>query len=208
MILGTIRLPLKEFDYTLCILFFIYSYSIIQIGQSKKETMETVFKIVISLLWVLSFIFGILIYVFGDSYSNPMAECQYRTIEKVYQGYLILVGIIELFFIGMIYKILLALEKSECIVYKNLKKVLWLGLSLLLVILFVIAINFFSLSPKYLEYYILTKIIVRNVHYMYYICFLSVYFSNWSLISECFFKMGKNSNNNENLEMNKILLET
>ena len=83
-------------------------------------------------------------------------------------------------------------------------KVLWLGLSLLLVLIFVIAINLFSLSPNYLEYYTLTKMIVRTIHYVYYICFLSVYFTNWRLLSDCFCQKGKGiSNNKENLEMNE-----
>ena len=63
--------------------------------------------------------------------------------------------------------------------------------------------NVFSFNLCSTHHPSVEKLIVRGIHYIYYVSFLAVYFINWSYIKECL----PSDDKRNNVEMNKYFLE-
>lgn len=105
----------------------------------------------------------------------------------------------------MIYRILKIEEQKESIEYRNLNKVFWLGIFLICVVVVGTVSNFYYfIKQEFFPNNHINKLIVRGIHYIYYICFLVAYFTDWSYIIQC---SSSKKNNKNNVEMNKYFLE-
>ena len=79
-----------------------------------------------------------------------------------------------------------------------------LTLILVVCLVFYYLVNvIFNFTGIYDNYFLQNKLIVRGIHYIYYVSFLAVYFINWSYIKEC----SPSDDKRNNVEMNKYFLE-
>lgn len=206
-LIGSMRIIFKDFDYVLCLSLFIYTFYILKHVPSQKNSIENIFKIIIGICWgiVILCIILLLLLLFKDFKVSLLGECYLDNKGDMYhQLSLIVVGIIEVFCIIMIYRSLKIEEKNESIEYNNLNKVFYLGIALVCVLVISIVVNvIFNFTGIYDKYFLQNKLIVRGIHYIYYVSFLAVYFINWSYIKECL----PSDDKRNNVEMNKYFLE-
>ena len=192
----------KDFDYILCLCLFIYTYYILKHGPSKQNSIEKKFKIIIGIIWVIFIISVIILSIFGNYKVSSLGECYFDTFGEIsHQVSLIIVGIIEVICIIMIYKRLKIEEQKESIEYNNLNKVFYLGIALVCFLVISTVVNVVLLF--YTDFFVINKLIVRSLHYIYYVSFLLVYFADWSYIKDC----SPRNNKRNNVEMNKYFLE-